>query len=480
MRDVVLVLNFDAEASRAVTRKLRAERVFCRIVPGSISAEEILRQEPLGLLLAGGTEGGAEKMDEGALQLGLPVLALGGAARTLAGKIGGSVGETAFCGAVAGLCYDAECPLFQGLEGGERMLSCVRHLSLPENAQAICRAGDAAVGFACQDAPVFGLQLEAEPNDPEAARILRNFALNICGCTPWWDDDAFVARATEEIGRTVGEGRAVCVMTGGLDTGVSALLAFKALGSRLQGVFVDTGLLRENESEDFLGFYRDALGMNVTFVDAKERFLSALLGVRDPEEKKRRVADVMDQVLSEQWKNMGPFDAQISGLCCNDLLYGGAQPCRAGNLPVIEPVRELFKDEIRRVGDFLGLPSELLSRQPFPDAGLALRILGEVTEERLETLRPADAIFRAEIVKAGLNRRLWQYFAVYSPMPGEDAGCVICLRAVQTGGGPAHAARLPYDLAEEAVERILRECGEVRRVVYDLTPSAHYAGIEWQ
>lgn len=481
MRDMVLVLNFDAAASRAVTRKLRAERVFCKIVPGNIPAEEIGRQEPLGLLLAGGEES-AEGLDAGALQLGLPVLALGGAARMLAEKIGGSVGEEIFSGTLAGLRYDSDCPLFQGMESGERLLQRVRQLTLPESARAICRAEEAAVGFACREVPLFGLQFGIEPNDPEVSQILCNFALNICGCTPWWDDDAFVARAAEEIGRVVGGGRAVCVMTGGLDTGVSALLAFKALGSRLQGVFVDTGLLRAHESEDFLHFYRDTLGMNVVCVEGKERFLAALRGVSDPEEKKRRVAATMRTVLSEQRELLGAFDARISGICCSDLMYGdgGAVPRWADDVPQIEPVRELFKDEISRAGDFLGLPSGLLSRQPFPDAGLALRILGEVTEERLETLRAADAIFREEIMKAGLNKRLWQYFTVLSPIPGEAAGAVVCLRAVQAGGGPAYAARLPYDLTEGAVERILRERKEVRRVVYDLTPSAHHAGIEWQ
>ena len=482
MRDMLLVLNFDEAASRAVTRKLRSERVMCKIVPGDAALEEVQSQEPLGLVLAGDVNGEIPTgLDNRLLQAGIPLLALGDTASALLLALGGQAGEKRIEGAVAALEYD-ECLLLDGIENGERMLQCVRDFSLPEGVQAICHAGDTVVGFAHETLPLYGMQFEIEQNDPEASRLLRNFALAVCGCTTWWDDDAFVTRAVEEIGRVVGGGTAICAMTGGLDSGVSALLAFKALGPRLKCVFVDTGLLRDHEGDDFMAFYRDQIGMDVTRVPAQEQFLSALRGVSDAQEKRRIIGETMQQILSREAARLGPFDALIKGTCYNDIMFGGRKrPILDLGIPVVEPVRELFKDEIRRIGDFLGMPSEIISRQPFPGSGLALRILGEVTVERLQTLRAVDAIFRSEVAASGAGKRLWQYFAVLCPMPGDETGAVICLRAVHASERSlAYAARLSYDVMEAVVDRAMKERPEVRRVVYDLTPSTNYAGIEWQ
>lgn len=483
MRDMVLVLNFDDAASRAVTRKLRSERVLCKIVPGDASLEEIQEQAPLGILLAGGVTGEAPiGLDGRLLQAGFPLLALGDTASLLLTALGGSAGEIALQGAVASLEYE-DCVLLDGLENGERLLSCARDMTLPPETRAICRSQELVIAFAHQTLPLFGVQFEVEQNDPEGSRLLRNFALSVCGCTTWWDDDAFVTRAVEEIGRVVGDGTAVCAMTGGLDSGVSALLAFKALGPRLKCIFVDTGLLRENEGDDFLAFYRDAIGMNITRVCAQDRFLEALRGIDDSEEKRRVIGVTMQQILSEEEGKLGAFSALIRGTSYNDIMFGRSdrRPALSDSVPVIEPVRELFKDEIRRVGDYLGIPNDILSRQSFPGSGLALRILGEVTIQRLQTLRAVDALFRSEVLKSGAAKRLWQYFAVLCPMPGDEKGAVICLRAVHASERSlAYAARLPYDVMEAVVDRAMRERPEVRRVVYDLTPSSNYAGIEWQ
>ena len=483
MRDMLLVLNFNDAASRAVTRKLRSERVFCKIVPGDTSLEEIRDQAPLGILLAGGVTGKAPTgLDGRILEAGIPLLALGDTALLLLTALGGSVGEAVFQGAVATLT-NQECTLLDGVENGERLLQCARELFLPQQANAICHAQEVVIGFAHETLPLYGVQLEVEQNDPEGSRMLRNFALSVCGCTTWWDDDAFVARAVEEIGRVVGEGRAVCAMTGGLDSGVSALLAFKALGPRLKCIFVDTGLLRDNEGDDFIAFYRDAIGMDITRVHAQNRFLEALSGITDPREKRRVIGQTMQQILNEENQKLGAFDALIRGTSYNDIMFGPNQrgPALCDSVPVIEPVRELFKDEIRRIGDYLGIPPDIISRQPFPGSGLALRIMGEVTKERLQTLRAVDAIFRSEVSRSGAAKRLWQYFAVLCPMPGEEENAVICLRAVHASErSQAYAARLPYDVMETVVERAMRERPEVIRVVYDLTPSNNYAGIEWQ
>ena len=483
MRDMLLVLNFNDDASRAITRKLRSERVFCKIVPGTIPLEDIQAQEPLGLLLAGGVSGqNPAGLDSRIPTADIPLLAFGDAAGLVLSILGGEPGDIAFQGAVMPLTY-ADYPLLSGMESGERMLPCAREFHLPEHVRPLAKAQETVVGFAHESLPVYGIQLQIEQNDPESSLILRNFALNICGCTTWWDDGAFVSRAVEEIRRVTGGGRAVCAMTGGLDSGVSALLAFKALGAQLKCIFVDTGLLRDREGDDFMAYYRDTVGMDITRIQAQDQFLNALQGVRDAEEKRRVIIRLIQSILREEEEKMGPFAALVRGTSCHDIMFGGGplSPALGDDVPVIEPVRELFKDEIRRVADHLDIPADLISRQPFPGCGLALRVLGEVTPERLSTLRAADALFRGELLRSSAAKRLWQYFAVLIPMPGHEEKSVICLRAVHAAERTlSYAARLPYDVMENVTDLILRDQKSVCRVTYDLTPAYKYSGIEWQ
>ncbi len=483
MRDMVLVLNFSNTASRTITRKLRSERVMCRIVPGDISPEDILAQEPLGLVLAcGATEEITAQPHTGLFDMDLPMLALGRTADNMLCALGGNPDEKEMESGLVSIQYAAH-PLFSGLENGDRMAHSLRPYVLSSTTRALCTCEGETIGFTHKERPLMGLQLEMEQSDMEGSRMLRNFALDICGCTPWWDDDAFVSRAVEEIRRVTGDGIAVCAMTGGLDSGVSALLGHRALGDRLRCIFVDTGLLRQQEADDFLSFYRDQLGLDIVCIDAKARFMAALAGVQQPEKKRNVIGLTMQQILNEEKHRLGQYSALIGGTSFNDIMFGKGdkRPVLAEDVPLMEPVRDLFKDEIRRIGSYLGIPAHVLSRQPFPGSGLALRILGEVTEERLNTLRACDRIFREEIKQAGAEKRLWQYFAVLSPLPGEEDKAVICLRAVHAvERSLAHAARLPYDVTENTVSRILQEVKGVRRVVYDLTPSNNYSGIEWQ
>ena len=483
MRDLVLVLNFSDTASRTITRKLRSERVMCRIVSGSVSPEEIMEQQPLGLVLACGTENEISMQPHPALfDLPLPMLAIGRAADTMLQAMGGSKEDAPFLSGLMETAYSTH-PLFDGLENGDRMVKNIRPWLLSASTRSICTCEERIVGFTHKERPLMGLQLEMEQSDMDASLMLRNFALSICGCTPWWDDDAFVSRAEEEIRRITGDGIAVCAMTGGLDSGVSALLGHRALGDRLKCIFVDTGLLRENEVDDFLSFYREQMGLDILCVNAKDRFLSALQGVESADKKRNVIGLTMQQILTEEKHRLGHYNALIKGTSFNDIMFGKGdrRPQLAEDVPLMEPVRDLFKDEIRRIGNYLGIPAEVLSRQPFPGSGLALRIMGEVTEEKLQILRKCDHIFREEIISAGAEKRLWQYFAVLSPLPGSENQTAVCLRAVHASEqNLAYAARLPYDVTENTTTRILQEVPQVQRVLYDLTPSGRYAGIEWQ
>lgn len=483
MRDMVLVLNFNDTASRTITRKLRSERVLCKIIPGTTDPETILRQEPMGLVLACGmSKAPSAPPHPGLFQLDMPMLALGGAAGQMLASLGGALGNEAIDSGLQYIEYPAH-PLFDGIESGDRMVSGLRPCHLPGGLRPLGTCNGQVIGFLHKEKPLMGLQLELEQSDMEGSRMLRNFAIDICGCTPWWDDDAFVTRAVEEIRRITAGGTAVCAMTGGLDSGVSALLGFRALGEKLRCIFVDTGLLRENEAESFLAFYREKLGMNILCIHAQDRFLSALKGVEDPARKRNIIGLTMQQVLNEEKHRLGAYAALISGTSFNDIMFGKGdkRPVLSEDVPLIEPVRDLFKDEIRSIGNYLGIPAEVLSRQPFPGSGLALRIMGEVTPQRLQALRQCDAIFREEIKHANADKRLWQYFAVLSPLPGSENQTAVCLRAVHASEqNLAYAARLPYDVTENTTTRILQEVPQVQRVLYDLTPSGRYAGIEWQ
>lgn len=485
MADMLLVINFDDANSRAVARKLRAERICCKIVSGATPYDELMAQDPLGFVLAGGI-GGAQPFepDRRILMCGKPILSLGDTAERLCLMLGGRTGEKTVSRAITTVNF-AEDPLFTGLDNCERLLTYAVDLTLTPEMTALVTTPGVTVGFAHRAYNMYAIQFQIEQNDPDTTRLLRNFALNICGCTTWWDNEAFVSLSVEGIQKAAGEdGIVLCAMTGGLDSGVSAMLAYRAVGARMRGLFIDTGLLRENEANRFLNFYRDQIGMHITLVPARERFLSALEGVEGNNEKRAIIGRMLQDILDEQAARFGACAAMIKGTSFNDTLKQGTgpRPSLKMDAPVIEPVRELFKDEIRRVGEYLGMPGTVFSTQPFPGSGLALRIMGKVNEQKLSILRAADAIFCAEVEQSGQAKRLWKYFAVLSTVPGEDKEDVaICLRAVHASEGTqAYAARLPYDLLENVTARILQECPAVRRVMYDMTPSSHYQGIEWQ
>ncbi len=478
MQDFVILINLDDGVCHALARRLRAEGVYCRIMPGSVSADEVLAANPRGVILATGCSGEPapipRMMDY--LQAGLPMLCLGDAALTLCTTLGGELSEDAEGGIVT--VSFPEDGLFDGVEDGERFLPVCRTMSISADQGGACAmVDDAVIGIRARQRDVWGLAFPLERNDPAAARLLVNFCRDKCGCTLWWTERTFIEGAKNAIIEAAKGGEALCALSGGVDSGVSALLGNLALGDKLHCIFVDTGFLREGEAEEVMAAYQQQVGLNLRRVDARAEFLLALKGVTDPGEKERIIRSILRDILHRE-------AAAIPGvkLLLRGTNYADAAPPEDNLVPagmtVIEPVKELFKDEIRQVGESLGLPPAMTGRQPFPGSGLAARIMASVTAERLSVLRTADAIFRREIESAGLQKRLWQYFAALavSPLPG--GGLMVVLRAIQAAeGGGGLPARLPSDLLERVTQEVMAACPDVQRVFYDCTPSKTYARL---
>lgn len=485
MRDLVILISLDDTAGRTLTRRLRAEHVYCRILPATTTADEILLANARGILVAGGASGESAQFPQMAdyLKTGLPMLCLGDAALTLCEALGGTIGEEEAEGSILQVQFDRQQTVFTDVEDCERYLPACRYVSLPEEKGTVCASTPhGALGFRVAQRDVWGLAFQLERNDPGTTQLLLNFCRDICGCSLWWDHQAFIEQARQEIVEAADGGEAICALSGGVDSGVCALLGHAALGSKLHCIFIDTGLLREGEADQVMDFYQSQAGLNVHRIDASDEFLTALQGVYPPAEKDRIIAGLLQDVLGRASAELPNIRLLIQGTNFTDLQQSHDSPVTPiEGLPVIQPVRELFKDEIRQIGEALGISQTMLQRQPFPGSGLALRVLTDVTKEKLSLLRRADAIFCREIEAVNLQKRLWQFFAAVAESPIPNGGFIITLRATQTiDGAAAMAARLPSDLMERATLEILRECPEVQRVMFDLTPSKSYNPSEWR
>lgn len=489
-RDSILILDFGGREARLTARRLRGERFFCEIVPGETNAAAIAARAPKGLVLAGGTGDpgteGAPTVDRDVFSLGLPVLAMDYGARLMAHCLGGESLGTQLTSRTAQIAF-SDSPLFDGLSESERYFERVDSIELPEGFCAIAySAGGLVPAFACEEKRLYALQFYAESNDPDGLQILANFAGGICGCEAWWSMDAFVERAEEEIRSAVGEDNALIAISGGVDSTVCAALMHRAIGDRLKCLFINTGLMRKGETALVTSTFREALGMQIVCVDAGERILKRLEGVVDPALKRSVVEEEVMRAFRSEAAALGKFEWLSQGTIYPDVLDGTG--CRAeGFENLIEPIRLLFKDEVRQLGEVLGVPRDLIQRQPFPEPGLAVRIVGEVTRAKLKMLREADAIFREEIAEASLDRRIWQYFAVLTDVrtQGRRDGQVceeyaVALRAVSSQDAMAFSAyRLPYDLLERVTQRITREVVGINRVLYDVTGRSS-SFIEWE
>jgi GMP synthase (glutamine-hydrolysing) len=510
--DTVVVLDFGSQYSQLITRRVREAGVYSVLLPWDTPWPEVAALAPKGVILSGGPasvyEPGAPALPEWVLREGIPVLGICYGMQLLALALGGEVAPaTKREYGPARLDLDVTTPLLAHLPPTiDAWMSHGDHVTrMPAGFAAVASSSNAPLaGMVDSDGRRIGIQFHPEvAHTPRGRDLIRNFLVDVCGCRTNWTAEQFIDAAVRQIQETVGDGRVLLGLSGGVDSAVAAALIHRAIGNRLTPVFVDNGLLRLGEAELVRGVFGRAFGMDLVFVDASERFLARLAGVEDPEQKRRIVGEEFIRVFEAEAQRHGPFAFLAQGTLYPDVIESTTPDTKAavkikthhnvGGLPadlafrLIEPLRYLFKDEVRQVGRALGLPAEIVDRQPFPGPGLSVRILGPVSAEDLDLLRRADAIVREEIDRSEMAGEVWQYFAVLLPVRSVGVmgdyrtyGRVCAVRAVSSEDAmTADWARLPHDVLARIGNRIVNEVDGITRVVYDIS-SKPPATIEWE
>jgi len=471
MNDMILILNYSEEFSREIALRLRDEQVFARIICGMTTAAQIAEMQPRGIILSGAAANAPGVFDAGVLDLGIPVLALGHACQMLLTAQGGACAGVALTDRKANVRYE-DSALFTGLSGGERYMAELMTLMLPADVQMIASAAGCTVAFENREKKQYGVQFELERNDPEGSTILKNFARDICGCTAWWTEAAYLREAKAPLEAAAARGGfALCAVSGGVDSTVAAVLTREAFGERMQALLLDNGMMREGESAEVA---RTFAGLNIPLlrVDRSGEAIEALRGRKSMNEKREVVVSLLQDEVKRQSASHAEPVTFVLGTNYSDIWGGRMNDAwRESALHIVEPLQSLFKDEVRTMARQLGLGEEIAGRKPFPALGLGARILGEVTPERLYALRVAEAIFGEEIEAAGLERKLYKYFPVLAGGDSASGTEMLTLRAVNVSGGMLVPARLPYDLVERTVTRILEQAPLITRVFYDQTPT---------
>ena len=512
MRQRVLILDFGGQYDQLIARRVRECGVYCEVWPCTADIDAIRAFDPIGLIFTGGPGSvyapDAPDADAGVFSMGVPVLGICYGCQLLAHRLGGRVtpaqSDTAREYGKTETEFRTDSVLFHGLP--ERSVTWMSHgdymARVPDGFRVIARSAACPnAAIADEDRRFYGVQFHPEVNHTEHGReMLRNFLFGVCGAAGDWSMESFRERAVRELREKIGDGRVLLALSGGVDSSVCAALLSQAVGNQLTCVFVDHGLLRQDEGDEVEAAFAGR-ALNFVRVDAADRFLSRLRGVTEPERKRKIIGEEFIRVFEEESRKLGAVDFLAQGTIYPDVIESGLGNAavikshhNVGGLPdhvnfreILEPLRLLFKDEVRQLGRELGLPETLVSRQPFPGPGLAIRVIGEVTEEKLRILRAADAIFRKEIADAGLSAAASQYFAALTNMrsvgvmgDGRSYDCAVALRAVSTEDFmTADWVRLPYELLDRVSTRIVNQVPGVNRVFYDIT-SKPPATVEYE
>lgn len=507
--ELVLVIDFGGQYNQLIARRVREHNVYCEIVPYDVEIEKVKEKNPKGIIFTGGPSSvygeGTPKIDEKIFELGIPILGIcyghQFAAHTLGGKVE-SPDIREYGKKEVELSVDSL--LFDGLkEKDQSWMSHTDYVSeVPENFKIIAKTDQCPVAaMANEEKKIYGVQFHPEVEHTLfGQKMLGNFLLKICELKGDWSMSSFAEEKIAQIKNLVGDKKVLCALSGGVDSSVAAVLVHKAIGKNLTCVFVDHGLLRKDEGDQVETIFKKQFDMNLIRVNAQDRFLGKLKGVSDPEKKRKIIGEEFIRLFEEEANKLGEIDYLVQGTIYPDVVESGTKTSatikshhNVGGLPedmdfeLIEPLRELFKDEVRAVGEEVGIPHKLVWRQPFPGPGLAIRVLGEITDEKLEIVREADAIFRDEIAIAGLDESIWQYFACLpniqsvGVMGDERTYChTIALRAVTSSDAmTSDWARIPYEVLDQVSRRIVNEVKGVNRIVYDIT-SKPPATIEWE
>lgn len=517
-RQMILILDFGSQYSELIARRIRETQVYSEVISYRTTAEQLRQLNPKGIILSGGPNSvydeGAPLCDPEIWNLGIPVLGVCYGMQLMVQQLGGKVtrakrGEYG----KAALLIDDPTDLLTNVEDGSTMWmshgdSCT---ALPTGFEILAHTENTpCAAIAEHEKKLYGVQFHPEVvHSICGLALIRNFVYHICDCEPTWTTAAFVEESIREIRARVGDKRVLLALSGGVDSSTLAFLLYKAIGDQLTCMFIDQGFMRKGEPETLVQIFKDQFHIPVEYVNARDRFLDKVAGVTDPEEKRRRIGHEFIQVFEEESKRLGPFDYLAQGTLYPDVIESADTNVdpksgervavkikshhNVGGLPkdlrfkLVEPLRKLFKDEVRKVGRSIGLPEEIVQRHPFPGPGLAIRIIGEVTAERLNILRDADLVVREEIKRQGMYHDFWQAFAVLLPV--RSVGVMgdqrtyaypIVLRLINSEDGmTADWSRVPYDLLESISNRIVNEVKGVNRVVYDIT-SKPPGTIEWE